>query len=636
VSSVSAQQANTLVVIDPADSPKDYDFTVSGDVSALENPRGDDTSGDSASGTVYGGSDGYSFTGSVVSFNGPGNLELELNGEVVTRDELTVSSDDDAADDPETDDPTTRRIVVEDPDGDDLNDYQFTVSGSLTRADEPEGDDVSGSDASGTVAGGADGYDFTGEITGFSAEGEVNVLIEGETVDPDSFGGSDGGSDDGSGGGSDGGSDTDTETELRIDAVGESAAYDFSVATGLSPGPDVNYNDEYDSVSASGTIGGRGSDNYFIDGNSDAIEYFELTGPAEVYVGGTEVDPDSVGGTPDDSNDETTEPDPPEGEGGEESEIRFNAVGESARIQFSVSGDLTSGEDYDSGTDSISGSSAISTIGGRGSDNYFYTGSVSSFDMSGPAEVLIDGDQVDPSSIGDGSGSGSNGGSDGGSDRGNGVALFIFDDGNETALSNGADVLSDFGYPGTVDVITDRPKDDPDGSKAQYTSYLTIQELEELESMGWEVGSHTVDHEPLTNFSESEQRYQIRESSEWLDSEGFQSATFVYPKGSGNSDIASIVSDYYAIGFGGGGAEPPNYDSKYRIGRYTGHDRSEVLNAIERESQQDGVVPIMIHNVVESGASGNDITKSQLREYARAVEDAGMEVVTGSELTDRL
>ena len=119
----------------------------------------------------------------------------------------------------------THTIIIGDPDGSDLNDYQFVVSGEVERLNDPRGDDVSadGREASGTVAGGRDGYRYTGEISLFEYEGEIGVTIDGETVDPATLGG---GGDDVDGG-TDEGSDAPAEespageNEIRIVGVGE-------------------------------------------------------------------------------------------------------------------------------------------------------------------------------------------------------------------------------------------------------------------------------------------------------------------------------------------------------------------------------------------------------------------------------
>lgn len=68
-----------------------------------------------------------------------------------------------------------------------------------------------------------------------------------------------------------------------------------------------------------------------------------------------------------------------------------------SRYSFEVSGDLAFDPAY--GTeDALNGSSATGVLAG-GRDQYTFSGDIVSFDIAGPATVLIDGQEVDPSAI---------------------------------------------------------------------------------------------------------------------------------------------------------------------------------------------------------------------------------------------
>lgn len=715
-----------LIISDPDGSDlNDYSFAVTGQVERLSDPQGDDVTSDGteASGTVAGGQDGYRYTGEIVSFSYEPEIEVTIDGEPTDPDTLGGSEPPADDDDPETNDPSVHQLwlsgdgpetryrlevsgtLEEDPDGpggvndhDDLsgssvdgilyggtdpyrftgeivtfevtdgdannisaqydgesvsvNDIEglgtstgeddrrylniiaqnesaevwFTVSGNLEagpKFDTDGSDSISGPSANVTLAGtGTDDFYFTGEITDWRNEGDVAVEID-DTEIPlsDLPEVEDGGSDGGENGNGDGGdADTDTEHELRVQAVGESGRIELSVSGSIRPGD--RFDDGTDSISPDGqtailTFGGSGVDNIFYTGD---ITDWTQEGPGDVTIDGEAADPGGDSGSG--------------GSDEEPKELRLNAVGESAKIIFTVSGDLQEGEDFNAGTDSINGSTGTSTIGGSGSDNYFFTGEITDFSLEGPAEVYIDGVfQSDLSS-------GSSGGGGGSSGDGNGVAILIFDDGNDSHLLKAAPIMDNFGYPGTAAIITTHLKEDSgwsssnlDGSKAKWTSYLTNPQLEYLQDRyDWEIGSHTVNHDKLAEMSFSRAVDELEDSKADLEALGFDADSFVYPKGSGNSRLADAVGDAgYEVGFGGGGQTWPSADSRYRIGRYAAQDRSEVLNAIDRESSQDGVVPIMFHEIVDSGASGNQITTGRLREYCEEIEDAGMDVMTATE-----
>jgi len=604
---------HTILIGDPdGGDVNGYRFVVSGEVERLDDPRGDDVSADgtSASGAVAGGVDGYRYTGEIVSFEYEPEITVTIDGADI--DPATLGSDDDVGDDDGSGEgPLTHTILISDPDGSNTNDYRFVVTGEVVRLDDPRGDSVSadGTEASGTVAGGRDGYRYTGEITLFEYEGEVDVVIDGQTVDPATLGG---GGDDVDGGTEEGSDVTAEESpagenEVRIVGVGERATYEFTVSGTIRAGDDFDEATAADSItgsSARGRIGGIGSDNLFYTGE---ITDWTLDGSADVFVNGNEVDPSTLG-------DGGAEPIPE----ARERELRINGAGERARASISVSGTIRPGEDFDEATaaDSIAESSAMMGVGGVGSDNVFYTGEITSWSLDGRANVFIDGEPVDPDTLGP---------IEGGSNTGNGRALFIIDDGPDDAIISAKPVFDDFGYDATVAIITSRPTNNT-GS-----SYLTFRQIERLDRAGWEIASHTVNHDKLTELSERRWKRELRRSARDLEEWGYDSNCIVYPKGGGSREIANYASRYYDIGFGGGGREPPNFRSKLRIGRYKSHEPSEVLTAIDRQSAVDGTVPIMIHNVVDRRPIGNETRVSELRRICRAVDDAGMDVLTASE-----
>ncbi|WP_224268917.1 hypothetical protein [Haloprofundus salinisoli] len=179
----------------------------------------------------------------------------------------------------------------------DVSYYRLTVSGSLEQTTETgdapfssatidDEDYVSGSSACGGVAGGADAYVFTGELTNVGVDGAASVYLDGEEIDPDDY-------------------TDELPHHLAITGGSSRTDYAFSVSgdlikttevegTGLSLNP--SYDDE-DTVShgegAGATAGGtdayRFSDSGTVAG--DAIAFTEFDGDATVYLNGNEIDP---------------------------------------------------------------------------------------------------------------------------------------------------------------------------------------------------------------------------------------------------------------------------------------------------------------------------------------------------------
>ena len=165
---------------------------------------------------------------------------------------------------------------------------------------------------------------------------------------------------------------------LRIEAVGEDVDYEVTVSGALNRGSDAEAGDDIDGSTAIGGVSGTGSDDFYFSGE---ISNFESSGPVAVFVDGEEVD----FGSPDQ---------PP-------NTIRIDAVGEGVDYEFTVSGDLQAGPDADQG-ERIKGSTAIGGVGGTSGDDFYFSGEVTDFQRDGPLAVFINGEEVDPDSLGTG------------------------------------------------------------------------------------------------------------------------------------------------------------------------------------------------------------------------------------------
>lgn len=167
-----------------------YSITVSGELTQVDGElegisvsidQNDSVTGSEAEGDVGGGADGFRFDGEITKFlvNDPEEVDVHIDGE---RRQLM---------------PTLPRTAVIEGTGPSTG-YSFTVSGGLEQVggelegvdvSENEDDIVDGSTATGTVAGGADGFRFDGEVESFSTDDAdaVTLYIDGEQRDPDSI-----------------------------------------------------------------------------------------------------------------------------------------------------------------------------------------------------------------------------------------------------------------------------------------------------------------------------------------------------------------------------------------------------------------------------------------------------------------
>ncbi|KYH24610.1 polysaccharide deacetylase [Halalkalicoccus paucihalophilus] len=83
---------------------------------------------------------------------------------------------------------------------------------------------------------------------------------------------------------------------------------------------------------------------------------------------------------------------------------------------------------------------------------------------------------------------------------------------------------------------------------------LTLEQLEELQAAGWEISSHLLYHDHLTELDVDEQETQIRESKEWLIEHGFERGAeyFAYPFGEHDQSSYDLIGKHHSLAMIGG------------------------------------------------------------------------------------
>jgi len=146
-----------------------------------------------------------------------------------------------------------------------------TLSEAYESREQQRTDDVIESDGSvsGGVAGGADSYEFSGELTGFSLDGDATVYLDGQQVDPSTLGG-----------------EETPPNYVVIDGGddGRWTRYEFSVDGAVEKSDEwgsVNGHDAVDGTTVSGWVK-DGVDSYRYSGD---IGSFDIYGPVDVRFG---------------------------------------------------------------------------------------------------------------------------------------------------------------------------------------------------------------------------------------------------------------------------------------------------------------------------------------------------------------
>jgi peptidoglycan/xylan/chitin deacetylase (PgdA/CDA1 family) len=114
--------------------------------------------------------------------------------------------------------------------------------------------------------------------------------------------------------------------------------------------------------------------------------------------------------------------------------------------------------------------------------------------------------------------------------------LVTFDDGYADVLRYAAPVLRRFGMPATMYVITERPS-------MVNSGFLSWGGVKELERQGFDIGSHTVTHVPLTSLSNREALEELVRSRRALEGHlGHPVQWLAYPHGAVDARIVQLAA----------------------------------------------------------------------------------------------
>ncbi|WP_152422939.1 hypothetical protein [Halorubrum kocurii] len=344
----------------------DGDYPSNPDASAPDTIRENDDGSYTVEGVVAGytgdstrwGGDSYRFTGELIEFSKAGPAEVVVNGDVIDPDEYTIQES-----------RTLRVIADEDADA---FEYSFTVDGRVEHivdGDYPSNPDVSAPDTirenddgsytvEGVVAGytgdstrwGGDSYRITGAIVSMRLQGQADVLLEGEVVDPDDYG---------------------LPNRLTIIGSGSTSTYDFTVDGELRKDPNGSLDGELEmsGSSAEGSVV-NGVDSFRFEGD---ITHFQFEGEAGVYLDDQQVEPTLL----------QTEEDPTL-----QSWIVVEGVGHVTEYAFSVSGHVRKSPDLGPvETDDVIKGNAIEGVADTETDGYRFSGDLESLEIRGTADL---------------------------------------------------------------------------------------------------------------------------------------------------------------------------------------------------------------------------------------------------------
>jgi uncharacterized protein with LGFP repeats len=138
------------------------------------------------------------------------------------------------------------------------------------------------------------------------------------------------------------------------------------------------------------------------------------------------------------------------------------------------------------------------------------------------------------------------------------LVSFTFDDGMDSAITKAAPTLQKYGLTGTSYIITDCvgmttvPNTCRAGTDIPYMTWAQVTQLKN--TYGWEIGSHTVDHQCLvsvggdcqaTKLTTAQVDAELANSKAALAAQGIDATAFATPYGDYDMSVVAQVAKYY-------------------------------------------------------------------------------------------
>lgn len=138
------------------------------------------------------------------------------------------------------------------------------------------------------------------------------------------------------------------------------------------------------------------------------------------------------------------------------------------------------------------------------------------------------------------------------------LVTFIDDDGHNDVMTKLKPLFDSKGIKGCVAIIS---------SYVGQGVYMPVSDIRTLSDAGWEILSHTVTHNDLSQMTDVEIDAELKNSKEALTNMGFNVESIAYPYGGHDSASRSLVKKHYRCGFKTG--ESPNTSpiNSYRLNR---------------------------------------------------------------------
>lgn len=209
--------------------------------------------------------------------------------------------------------------------------------------------------------------------------------------------------------------------------------------------------------------------------------------------------------------------------------------------------------------------------------------------------------------------------------------ILTFDDGFETVYTNAKPIMDGNGQTGTAFIISGYV-----GGSIEGDNCMSKAQLEGLRDAGWDVSNHTDGLGNLFYMSQEDMEAAIDNGYDWLVSNGFEASAkfFCYPSGAFKDTVITKLRERHVLARTTIDTE---YDPHFRLEdddidmlmkkKGVGSDQTPatVKGWIDKIIETNGLLVLMFHRIVDSGASGGcEYNKADFEEISDYLASSGI------------
>lgn len=212
----------------------------------------------------------------------------------------------------------------------------------------------------------------------------------------------------------------------------------------------------------------------------------------------------------------------------------------------------------------------------------------------------------------------------------NATIIFTFDDATLDQFEVAYPILNNYNYPATLFVITSLVN-----SSFEYYPLMSWNQIKILSDNSWDIQSHSYSHPFLTSLNESDLIFELSQSKNDLESQGYNSTILAFPYGDFNDSVLSLANNYYDYarpsiqGYNKNISDASLLRSQWTMSNTT---FEEMKFWLDNSIENNYTLIVMVHRVSYNSSDDYSVKPDVLKDFVNYVHKKRVPVKTLSEV----